>query len=130
MEKKAFKIMSPGSVTSSAELIAKSPVRNFLEAKKVQNTFKSTLCHEIFNATRVRLALAWIDPNPYKSWVDTAIFLKAAFGDEAYGVWLEWGNSASEDIKVGNTARLRSRCCLGQLRSIFITRHGSWSFIP
>ena len=103
-KKKAFKIMSPGSVTSSAELIAKSPVRNFLEAKKVQNTFKSTLCHEIFNTTRVRLALTWIDPNPYKSWVDTAIFLKAAFGDEAYGVWLEWSNSATEDIKVGNTA--------------------------
>ena len=42
-------------------------------------------------------------PKSHKSWVDTAIFLKAAYGDESYEVWLHWGNSVSEDIKVGNT---------------------------
>ena len=103
-KKKVFKIMSPGSVTSSAELIAASPFRHFSQSKKMHNPTDATLCHVIFDAARVRLALRWIDPNPYKSWVDTAIFLKAAFGDEAYGVWLEWSNSASKYIKLGNTA--------------------------
>ena len=99
----AFKQLSLGRVAASEQLIAASPVKHLAQPKKMQNPFTTALYPDVFDAARVRLALAWIDPNPHKSWVDTAIFLKAAYGDESYEVWLHWGNSVSEDIKVGNT---------------------------
>ena len=34
--------------------------------------------------------------------MDTAIFLKAAYGDESFELWLDWGNSAPKDILEGN----------------------------
>ena len=83
-KKNAFKQLSLGRVAASEQLIAASPVKHLAQPKKMQNPFTTALYPDVFDAARVRLALAWIDPNPHKSWVDTAIFLKAAYGDESY----------------------------------------------
>lgn len=57
------------------------------------------------DAARIVEALKWIDPNAYGVWVDAAIWLKAAYGDAAYPLWLAWGETANQEAQEGNDGR-------------------------
>lgn len=57
------------------------------------------------DATRISEALRWISPDEYKNWTDCAIWLKAAFGDAAYPVWLQWSDCADQEAQAGNGGR-------------------------
>jgi hypothetical protein len=98
---KNFKLLSPGSVADSGQLIAACPEQRF-ERASLKAPLEATSNNPFFNKERIRQALNWIDPRPYKIWLDTALFLKAAYGDESFELWLDWGNSAPKDILEGN----------------------------
>ena len=57
------------------------------------------------DASRATAALRWLCPNEYAIWVDVAIWLKAAYGDAAYPVWLDWGERAEQEAQAGNEGR-------------------------
>ena len=57
------------------------------------------------DAHRVRAALLWIDPNNFVSWVNCGVFLKVAFGDAAYSLWLEWSELADQEAQAQNDGR-------------------------
>src|SRR5690606_5020183 len=57
------------------------------------------------DAHRVRAALQWIDPNNYDSWVNCGVFLKVAYGDPAYPLWLEWSERADQEAQAQNEGR-------------------------
>jgi hypothetical protein len=57
------------------------------------------------DAERIGDALKWLDPNEFKQWTDCAIWLKAAYGDAAYPVWLEWSERADQEAQAGNGGR-------------------------
>jgi len=100
---KAFRLFSPGNVASSEQLMAANPAPQRATKGKVQNPFAAAHEPVVFDEQRIRDALRWIDPEPRKTWVNTALYLKAAYGDESYGMWLKWTNTAPEKITEGNT---------------------------
>lgn len=102
-KQKAFRLVSPGNVTSSEQLMAANPTPQRAVKERVQNPFAAACEAVVFDEQRIRDALRWIDPEPYKTWVDAALFLKAAYGDESYDIWLEWTNTATDKITDGNT---------------------------
>lgn len=57
------------------------------------------------DAARIGEALKWFNPNDYVLWVDVAIWLKAAYGDAAYPLWLEWSECANQEAQEGNEGR-------------------------
>jgi hypothetical protein len=57
------------------------------------------------DAARIVEALKWIDPNAYGVWVDAAIWLKSAYGDAAYPLWLAWSETANREAQEGNDGR-------------------------
>lgn len=54
---------------------------------------------EPIDPKRVRAALAWITSNDYDLWIKCAIWLRAAYGDGAYPVWLAWSMTADESCR-------------------------------
>lgn len=100
-QEKSFRLLSAGSVADSGQLIAACPEQR-CERASLKAPLEAASHNPFFDQERIRQALKWIDPRPYKTWVDTAIFLKAAYGDESFELWLDWGNSAPEDILEGN----------------------------
>jgi len=102
-DQKAFRLFFRGNVASYEQLMAANPAPQRAVREKVQNPFAAACEPVVFNEQRISDALRWIDPNPYKTWVDTALYLKAAYGDESYGMWLQWTNTAPEKITEGNT---------------------------
>lgn len=57
------------------------------------------------DAERLRQALCWVDPNDYVQWIDCAIWLKAAYGDAAYSLWLDWSERAGQEAQAENDRR-------------------------
>lgn len=100
---KAFRYVSRGSVASSEYLTAASPAPAQLVKDKMDNPFAAACEPIVFDEVRIRAALAWLDPKPYKMWVDVGLYLKAAYGDAGYECWLGWTNSAPEGVTAGNT---------------------------
>ena len=100
---KAFRFVSRGSVASSEQLMVASPAREQQVRDKMDNPFAAACEPIVFDEERVCAALAWLDPEPYKTWVDVGLYLKAAYGDAGYECWLGWTNAAPESVTVGNT---------------------------
>ena len=97
---KAFQIIGRSGVASSFELLAAAP-------KQPERAQKSRLLscgvgqYEpklVLDERRVKAALRWIDPNDYEKWLNFAHYLKAAFGECAYDIWILWGNGADSDV--------------------------------
>ena len=52
---------------------------------------------ESLNQERIEEALALLDANEYGLWIDAAIWLKSAYGDAAYTLWLTWSQTAGDE---------------------------------
>ncbi|WP_129435326.1 hypothetical protein [Roseovarius sp. A46] len=104
---RAFRIATTGRVLCGAELIAACPAPKHRHGnrlgKSMVNPFAAACEPVVFDVQRVSAALKWIDPIPYTTWVDTALYLKGAYGDESFGSWLKWTNSAPDSVTAGNT---------------------------
>jgi hypothetical protein len=46
---------------------------------------------------RIKAALEWLNSNNYTVWFNTRAWLKAAYGDTAYPLWLAWSMTASDE---------------------------------
>ena len=57
------------------------------------------------DAARIQEALKWIDPNEYVQWVKCALWLKAAYGDSAFPIWLGWSERADQEAQEQNDGR-------------------------
>ena len=102
-KQKAFRIVSPGNVASSEQLMAANPAPQRAVKERMQNPFAAACEAVVFDEQRIRDALRWIDPEPHKTWVVAALYLKAAYDDESYDIWLEWTKTAPDEITIGNT---------------------------
>ncbi len=83
-------------------MIAECPIEQRYERASLKAPLEATSDNPFFDQERIHQALNWIDPRPYKTWLDTALFLKAAYGDESFELWPDWGNSAPKDVLEGN----------------------------
>jgi hypothetical protein len=95
----AFRRAHKAGVASAAALIAAAPK---VERRQRKVDFCAYSGPVLFDVKRANSALEWLDPNCYKSWIDAAIWLKAAYGEAAYQVWLTWGETANEASKAKN----------------------------
>ena len=95
----AFRRIHRAGVASAAALVAAVPK---VETPKRGSVLAAFSGPGMFDMQRVVDALEWLDPNQYQSWLSTAIYLKAAYGDAAYPAWLAWGDTADEKHKVMN----------------------------
>lgn len=97
----AFRHIHKAGVASAAALVAAAPQpRN-----ETRTGFVPRIVPVRFDRDRVAAALQWIDPNTYGNWVDAAIWLKGAYGDEAFASWAAWGDAADDSSKAGNDGR-------------------------
>jgi hypothetical protein len=90
----AFSKHKRGAVWSADELIAAAPK---IERPKFTVVHDSSLKPEDFNATHVAWGVSVLDSNDYEVWFNTRAWLKAAYGDAAYGAWLEWSQTADDE---------------------------------
>lgn len=98
---RAFRIAVKGRVLPTSELLT-APSTTQLRANKTKK-FVAAAYDMRFDEGRVRTALRWLDPKPHPTWIDTGLYLKAAYRDEAYSAWLDWSNTAPAEITSGNT---------------------------
>lgn len=99
-EKRAFRIAIKGDVFATEALLAVGQKIRPKTTKK--NAFAAA--NELYlDKERVESALRWLDPVPYKTWVNFGLYLKAAYGDCAYSTWLNWGNTAPDEVTDKNT---------------------------
>jgi hypothetical protein len=91
-----------GVCVSTEALLAAAPVTTHLTGARVSTREAGPLP---IDAARIVEALKWIDPNDYGVWVDAAIWLKAAYGDAAYPLWVAWGETANREAQEGNDGR-------------------------
>jgi hypothetical protein len=89
-----------GVCVSTDSLLAAAPP----ETRKTMKAFGNTAQLPL-DAARIGEALKWIGPNEYKAWTDCAIWLKAAFGDQAFPLWLEWSKRADQEAQAQNEGR-------------------------
>lgn len=118
----AFRRMHKAGVLSMESLLAAAPMQ-----PKVSRGSSAVreYADQLVDMDRVATALAWIDPNAYKSWIDTAIWLKAAYGDAAYPVWLAWSETAEEASRADNDGRYAPQCVWDGLGPRLQPEHGA-----
>lgn len=97
----AFRRVYKAGVASSDALTEAAPRK----AISRNPHFMPSLGVVTFDHERVESALRWIDPNAYTNWLNAAIWLKAAYGDAAFPVWVEWSESADAGSKQQNDGR-------------------------
>lgn len=91
-----------GVCVSTSALLAAAPAN---AGKSSKIGIQGNVGPMLLEADRVRAALQWIDPNNYDSWVNCGVFLKVAFGDPAYPLWLEWSELADQEAQAQNDGR-------------------------
>jgi hypothetical protein len=89
----AFRRQIRAGVCRADALIAAAPA--IARALPTRNQYTPVSNLGAFERARLDAALDWIDPERYKSWIDTAHWLKAAWGESAYPQWLAWSERAS-----------------------------------
>lgn len=88
----AFRREHRAGVCSAAALLAAAPE----DRKPALRLVPATSGPLSLKTERVSAALAWLDADDYKTWVDAAIWIKAAYGDAAYPLWMAWSQTADE----------------------------------
>ncbi len=83
-----------GYCVSVDALLAASPKSTV--SKRIGLHLVSTARPVEFIATRVDAALKFCAANEYDVWIGCGIWLKAAYGDNAYPIWLAWSQTADE----------------------------------
>lgn len=102
-EKQAFCIRQLDGVCVSTEaLLAAAPP---VTVSRPVISISGTTGPMPLDVERIGEALKWFNPNDYVLWVDVAIWLKAAHGDAAYSLWLEWGERADQEAQELNDGR-------------------------
>ena len=99
---KAFRFAARGSLADSEALLAACPDTVRRTKIVVANPFAAACGPSGYDEERVRTTLRWADPEPHDSWINTGLYLKAAYGDEPYELWRNWSNTAPESVTVGN----------------------------
>jgi hypothetical protein len=97
----AFRRVFKAGVAIADALVEAAPS---LEASSKPN-FMPRIVEVTFDRERVERALQWIDPNGYADWLNVAIWLKAAYGDVAFSLWLSWSETADASSKQQNDGR-------------------------
>jgi len=93
----AFKRMHRAGVANASTLIAAAPAAVMKAVPAISSDQPV-----IFDRDRIRQALKRLSPESYEDWVNTGLWLKAAYGDAAFPEWLVWSNSATEVAKNQN----------------------------
>lgn len=91
----AFRRVYRGGVCSAAALIAAVPKVERRDIQHDSNVAPVPLCGD--DLRHVETALKLRDPNDYSTWAETGLWLRAAYGDAAYPVWLAWSLTADEN---------------------------------
>lgn len=107
----AFRRTHKAGVASAAALMAAAPQPRLIN----RNSFLPRTGAGRFDQDRVASALQWIAPNTYANWVNVAIWLKAAYGDEALPIWSAWAEGAEETAKERNDGRYAPERVWGEL---------------
>lgn len=89
----AFKLQHQAGVASASALIAAAPTT----PKK--STLSLSNLPVVFERNRVREALTWLSSENYDDWIQVGLWLKAAYGDAAFPIWLEWSEMASNPAR-------------------------------
>lgn len=81
-----------GHCVSTEALLAANPIA---EPKRLQLEVAYSAPGDL-DADHVRGALKFLDPNGYTDWFNARAWLKSAYGDAAYPLWLDWSQTATD----------------------------------
>ena len=89
----AFSKKKSGAVWSADALIAAAPRT---QKPLLTLAYSASNAPLPFDAEKSNAALAQLDANIREVWIDGAFWLKAAYGDDAFPIWLRWSMTADD----------------------------------